>query len=211
MLRAQLLRYDRNVNEPNEWQAVQTLWESSSQRLRAWLERRTGNSHDAEDLVQETFTRVQERIGALRDSERLDAWVGTIAANVLADHGRKRARQTTPLEDMESSARADQPASCEDASAGLQSAVADWIEAFAARLDDDDAGIIRSIDLEGRAQVDVARELGVAPSTVRSRVQRARSRLRKHLEDCCTFAFDARGSLTDATRRPGSACDCDRT
>ncbi len=90
----------------------------------------------------------------------------------------------------------------------LEAAVAGWVEAFLARLDPEDAAILRSVDLEGRAQVDVARELGLAPSSARSRVQRARSRLRKHLEACCTFAFDARGGLTDATRRLGSKCAC---
>jgi RNA polymerase sigma-70 factor (ECF subfamily) len=65
------------------------------------------------------------------------------------------------------------------------------------------------VDLEGRAQPDVARELGLSESGARSRVQRARARLRERLEACCRFAFDARGNLTDATRRPGRICGCD--
>ena len=190
---------------------VQTLWETSSRRLRGWFERRTGSSHDAEDLVQETFTRVQARLGALRDGERLDAWVGAIAANVLADHGRRQARRAAPLEESVAGREPKASSSCDGGDIDLRAAVAGWIEAFLHRLAPEDAAILRAVDLEGRAQVDVARELGLAPSSARSRVQRARSRLRKQLEACCTFAFDARGSLTDVTRRPGSACDCDRS
>lgn len=196
-------------------ESVRALWESSSRRLRAWFERRTGSSHDADDLVQETFARAQARLGALRDGGRLDAWVAAIAANVLADHGRERARRALPLNETAADGAVPEsiprgPAELfEPNDARLRTAVAGWIEAFLARLEPEDAAIIRAVDLEGRAQVDVARELGIAPSSARSRVQRARTRLRKQLEACCAFAFDVRGNLTDATRRPGSACDCD--
>ena len=207
---------------PIEPQTVQALWEVSSRRLRLWFERKTGSAHDADDLVQETFLRVQARLAGLRDGERLGPWVAAIAANVLADHGRARGRRADPLDpalegalegalDAGAAACASpaEPATggCEDED--LRAAVAGWIEAFLGRLDPEDAAILRAVDLAGRAQVDVARELGLSPSGARSRVQRARARLRGHLEDCCSFAFDVRGNLTDATRRPGSACDCD--
>jgi len=197
------------VSAPLEHEAVQALWEASSQRLRNWFERRTGSSHDAEDLVQETFLRVQGRLASVRDDERLEAWVGAIAANVLADHGRGRARQATRMQAAEESGVLGEPASAPEQDVDLRVAVAGWIEAFFARLAPEDAAILRAVELEGRAQVDVAREFGLAPSSARSRVQRARSRLRKHLEACCSFAFDARGNLTEARRRPGSDCECD--
>lgn len=129
---------------------------------------------------------------------------------MLADHGRGRARQATRTQEPEQSGGPAEPASSPEQDGDLRVAVAGWIEAFFARLAPEDAAILRAVELEGRAQVDVAREFGLAPSSARSRVQRARSRLRKHLEACCSFAFDARGNLTDAQRRPGSDCECDR-
>ncbi len=200
-----MLRYDRAVSAPVDRDSVQASWEASSARLRSWFERRTGSAHDADDLVQETFTRVLARLSTLRAGERLDAWIGAIAAHALADHGRGRARRPTALAQGDDEAERAPP----DDDADLRFAVAGWIEAFLARLSPEDAALLRAVDLEGRAQVDVARELGLAPSGARSRVQRARARLREHLEACCSFAFDARGNLTGARRRPGSACDCD--
>ncbi len=185
--------------------SVQTLWEASSQRLRAWFTRRTASSQDAEDLVQETFARVQGGLGQLHDGERLDAWVGSIARNALADHGRKAARRTAPLEGLD----LPQPET-DDEGESLRRAVAGWIDAFLERLDARDAAVLRAVDLEGRSQADVARELGIAASSVRSRVQRARARLKQQLEACCAFAFDVRGNIIEATRRPDASCDCDR-
>jgi len=184
---------------------VQALWHESSRRLRSWFENKTGSAHDADDLVQETFLRVQSRLETLHDEERLGPWAHRIAANVLADFGRARGRQAAPMPEdpLEAS-----PAQPEDQDVCAE--VAGWIESFLARLGPEDASILRAVDFEGRPQVDVARELGLSPSGARSRVQRARARLRESLEACCSFAFDARGHLTDVTRLPRSACDCDR-
>jgi RNA polymerase sigma-70 factor (ECF subfamily) len=207
-----LLRYAGFVSAPIEGSAVQVMWEASSRRLHAWFERRTGNAHDADDLVQETFLRVQSKLDSLRDDERLGAWIGTVARNVLADHGRARGRPDAGAGDVEAGDALSEEAQAE-ASGGdgarLTAAVAGWIEAFLARLEPEDAAILRAVELEGRAQVDVARELGLSASGARSRVQRARARLRRALEACCRFAFDRRGNLTDVVRRPGNACDCD--
>lgn len=198
------------MSEPADPDPVRALWEASSRRLRGWFERRTGSRHDADDLVQETFLRVQAKLPSLRDGERLDAWVGAIAANALADHGRRRSREPAPPGDARAGPppeRAAPPADEEDLE--LRRAVASWADAFLDRLARDDAALLRAVDMEGRAQVDIARELGIAPSSARSRVQRARTRLGDHLEACCKFAFDARGNLTDAVRRAGASCECD--
>lgn len=192
-----------------ERETVEALWQASSRRLHGWFERRTGSAHDADDLVQETFLRVQAKLATLRAGERLDAWVGTIAAHVLADHGRARARREKSLEDP--TARPEELALPQGEDAELCAAVASWLDAFLSKLAPESTALLRSVDLQGRAQVDVARELGLSPSGARSRVQRARAELRQRLEACCAFAFDARGGLTDATRRPGATCDCDGT
>lgn len=197
MLRPELLR---PVNTPLDRETVQALWETSSRRLHAWFVARTASAHDADDLVQETFTRALAKLSSVRSRERVGAWLAAVAANVLADH--RRSRRPAPLADDDELA-----AALEDED--LSAAVAGWIEPFLVRLDAADAALLRAVDLEGRAQIDVARELGLSPSGARSRVQRARERLKQELESCCRFAFDARGNLTDTVRRPGSTCACD--
>jgi RNA polymerase sigma-70 factor (ECF subfamily) len=198
------------VSSTTNREAVQALWDESSRRLHGWFERRTGSAHDADDLVQETFLRVQSRLGTLRAGERLGAWIGVVARNVLADHGRARGRPdaaaaTADADDLPDAG----PSPTDEDSAALTAAVAGWIEAFLPRLDPADAAILHAVELEGRPQVEVARELGLAPSGARSRVQRARARLRGELEACCRFVFDGHGNLTGTVRRSGSACECD--
>ena len=52
-------------------------------------------------------------------------------------------------------------------------------------------------DLEGRPQEEVAEELGISLSGAKSRVQRARRKLRATLLSCCRFELDRLGNVLD--------------
>lgn len=64
------------------------------QRLRAplmaYFLRRTGDRQDAEDLTQETFTRLVGSSPRFDDNAQVHAYVFRVAANLLRDRGRRR-------------------------------------------------------------------------------------------------------------------------
>jgi RNA polymerase sigma-70 factor, ECF subfamily len=71
-------------------------WEQPILRLCA---RMTGNLHQAEDLKQETFTRIFIRRKDFRQGARFSTWLWRIALNLCYDELRKRQRQReVPLE-----------------------------------------------------------------------------------------------------------------
>ena len=179
---------------------LERLWRDSSARLRAWFERETGDATDAEDLVQETFVRVHERLDTLHDAASVRAWVGTIARNVLVDHLRRRAVRSAETIAPEG-APGELAATSPEPDPRLDQTVAGWLDEFLARLAPEDAAALRLVDLEGRTQAELAARAGLSLSGAKSRVQRARARLRADLEDCCAFAFDGRGGLLEARRR----------
>jgi RNA polymerase sigma-70 factor (ECF subfamily) len=55
--------------------------------------RMTGDPHLAEDICQETFTRVWQKIGGLRDPEAFSGWLVSIARRVCLDELEKRNRR----------------------------------------------------------------------------------------------------------------------
>jgi RNA polymerase sigma-70 factor, ECF subfamily len=178
--------------------ATEALWRESSARLRAWFERECGSASDADDLLQETFVRVHERLESLVDAASVRAWVGTIARNVLGDHLRRRATRSPAEPEGELAAAT--------TAANLDPIVAGWLEAYLHELEPEDAAALRFVDLEGRTQAELAAREGLSLSGAKSRVQRARARLRARLEACCTFAFDARGGILNARRRADGRC-----
>jgi RNA polymerase sigma-70 factor (ECF subfamily) len=51
-----------------------------------------GNTHDTEDLTQETFLRALDRLASFRPGTRMRAWLLRIATNAFFDAHRKRLR-----------------------------------------------------------------------------------------------------------------------
>ena len=59
----------------------------------------TGNSHDTEDLTQETFLRALNRLDSFQPGTRMRSWLLRIATNAFFDVRRKRQRANVrPLE-----------------------------------------------------------------------------------------------------------------
>ena len=53
------------------------------------------------------------------------------------------------------------------------------------------------VEFQGLAQDDAAVRLGISLSGAKSRVQRARVKLKDMLQACCSFEFDGRGRIVD--------------
>lgn len=163
--------------------------------LRRFIRRRVASEQDADDVLQETLAKVHVGLGSLEEEARLEAWLYQVARNAIADHHRSRARtpHATLPDDL---GREDPP---EDVAAE----VASWLAPMMEALDPEDREALRLADLEGITQRELAERLGLSLSGAKSRVQRARKRLRATLESCCRIEQDARGGVVGYTPRSG--------
>lgn len=166
-------------------------WTLHEPELRRWAWHRLGNPTDADDLLQDLFLK------ALRQGERFcsiqnaRAWLFEVARNTLADHLRV-ARNTVELP-------GDLPA--------IVSQV-DTIDTLTAclprvmsELSAEDREAITLCDLQGMAQADFAKTHGLSLSGAKSRVQRARQRLREQMSQVCQVQLDQVGNVTDFVPR----------
>jgi RNA polymerase sigma-70 factor (ECF subfamily) len=168
-------------------------------RLRDFVGRRVPAGVDPEDVVQDVLTRLLQHADDVPPG-RVQAWALTAARNAIVDLLRKR--RPGALDEGAV------PAPVEDDSDALD--LARCLRPLLDLLDEDDRWILEQVDAGGRSQADLARELGVSPSTVKSRVQRARQRLRGIIERCCELELDSRGTPIDARRRTPRSCnDCE--
>lgn len=173
-------------------------------RLRSFIRRRVRSDADAEDTLQDVLTRLVERGGEI-EAPSLPAWIYTVARRAIIDRHRranvKSAKQEHDAGNVEEIA-AESP----DCSAinELSHCVAPLLQ----KLDDDDRALLGRVDLAGESQADIARDLGTAASTVKSRVQRAREKLAARLTECCTIERDSRGRLMTYTPNAVDSCGC---
>ena len=81
--------------------AWDTLVDAYWQRLFGYALRATNNAELAQDLVQETFLRIVQRLGRYDDQGKFEAWLFRILVNLVRDHGRSLARHPTQSTVME--------------------------------------------------------------------------------------------------------------
>ena len=77
-----------------------TAWREFHPQLRRYINARVGNQADAEDILQDVFLRVHQRLDSLRSEENLRAWIFRVAHNAVIDHLRRR-RPETPADGVE--------------------------------------------------------------------------------------------------------------
>ena len=178
---------------------LEKLWNEFANPLRAFLRGRVRSGADADDLLQDIFLKVHQRIGGLRDAAKLEGWLYQIARNAVVDHYRRQ-RSTEPLTDDFAAGTA---AVNVDDGIDLRPAMRRMLEALPAKYCD----ALVLTEFRGQTQREAAVALGVSVTAVKSRVQRARGLLRRMLDDCCRFEFDRRGKVIDAIPRDGG-CEC---
>jgi RNA polymerase sigma-70 factor (ECF subfamily) len=171
-------------------------WREVEARLRPYVARRVPAA-DVDDVVQETFVRVYRGLAGLTDGERFGSWVYRIAGSAIADHERRRARHPSTAEPAEDAAEPTATPAGDD----LEAELTECIALFVARLPSPYREAVTLTELQGLTQKDAAAMLGVSLSGMKSRVQRARERIRRMFEECCELSVDCRGRVTECTPR----------
>jgi RNA polymerase sigma-70 factor (ECF subfamily) len=137
---------------------------------------------DLEDVVQETFVRVYQNLGRLKEPARLAAWVLTIARNrALTRLARRRARQEV-AEDLanERAARGEEATEMADPEADLELAVVRRI--IDGLPDGPEKETVRLFYVEGNLSArEIADRLGVGKSAITMRLERFRTRVKRRL------------------------------
>jgi RNA polymerase sigma-70 factor (ECF subfamily) len=165
----------------------ETIYEQFRNPLKAFIAKRIHDEAAAEDMVHDVFLKIHERIESLKEPDKLPAWIYQIARNSIVDSYRRKQIITSPdLSQFEQNEIIETP---ED----LNRVVRSMIE----KLSDQDKEVLLLSDFEGIKQADIAQRLGISVSGAKSRVQRARKKLKELLLECCHFEFDRYGTVFD--------------
>lgn len=182
-------------------------WLPFTAGLRAFVGRRIP-SREVDDVVQEILLRLHRGASGLRDGERAEAWVYSVARRTIADFYRQRRTAEVPLDETSLEGDAGpEPKGFGDFD-GLHSPheeVLTWLRPTAEELPSPYREALLATDFEGRTQRWLAQELGLSLSGAKSRVQRARKMLREALSRCCEVELGDDGRVSDFQRKD---CSC---
>ncbi len=143
----------------------------------------TRNAADADDLAQETFVRAYQALGRFRPGEPLRPWLARIATNLAFSlHRRRRRRPETALEPLVE-AGAQYGADDDPAEHVARSERDRRVQAAFERLSPEHQAVLALRAVQDLSYQEIAGVLRVPPGTVMSRLSRARSELRRLLEE----------------------------
>jgi len=153
----------------------------------------------ADDLIQETFLKIQNNLKDLKDPSKLSSWIFRIAYNLCQDHFRqlKRSRKEE---------RIDQEG-IEDFKEGLiqkgpdiqkeleQRQMGECIQNQINLLPESLRTVLFLFDIMEFSHQEIADVLGITAKNVKVRLHRARNKLKPILEEKCNFERDERNVL----------------
>jgi RNA polymerase sigma factor (sigma-70 family) len=147
----------------------------------AW--RKIGDFQIAEDIVQETFLQVYQKLETLNDPTQFSRWLHAIVNHLCIAWHRKNRLQTESLEEIHISEIETEPYSRYIASEHEKisaDAQRDLVERLLAKLKESDREVITLHYFEEMTSSEIGTFLGVSENTVKSRLHRARQRLKKY-------------------------------
>ncbi len=179
---------------------TEQVWQQYHSKLHGFIQKRVGDAADAEDILQDVFMKIHSRIGTLRDSEKIHAWIYRIAGNVVIDHYRTHKTAAELPEPL--------PASEGDADDKAQQELAGCIRPMIDSLPEHYRKALMLSEIEGLTQKEMAAQLGLSLPGAKARIRRGRAMLKDMLLQCCHFEFDRRGAVVDYDSK-GEGCECD--
>lgn len=170
---------------------VLRAWNAHEGELRNYLRHRAGDAHLADDLLQEVFVKAMQQGKQFCALDNSRAWLFQVARNALIDQHRL-GRDVLELPG--------EVAQAEPEHEPIQ-ALGACIIRILTEIAPEDREIIEQCDLEGVKQKDYAAAHGLSLAAVKSRLLRARARMRARMSSACQVRFDERGRVADHVPR----------
>lgn len=153
--------------------ALELLYKRHASWMGGRLAAATSSRDLAEEALQDSFLAAWRHASTFRHEGEVPAWLWGIARRRLIDLSRKRRHPTVELTELEMTPSEDGALAREEA-ASVREAIA--------RLPEDQRRAIEWVVLHDRPLEEVAQALGVPLGTVKSRLHRARMRIKKDLQ-----------------------------
>ena len=147
--------------------AMRALYEEMAPMAMGVCMRYSRSREEAQDLLQDGFVKVFEKLGTLKDPERVGAWIHQIMVNVCIDSFHRRKELRFIDDTLE-----------EPVTLPLDPFAMDEIVAAIQKLPPHQQAVFNLVEVEGYSCEEAAQRLGQTSSAVRATLCRAKAALR---------------------------------
>ncbi len=173
---------------------VKSIYDAFGQQLQAFICHKVNHNDDCYDIMQNVYVKVYNKLKLVREAERLGPYLFRIASNEVINHYRSSFKYE-PFESVKSeSIFAHQEAS----SFQLQDIC---LYSMIYSLPPIYKQALLATDLGNLSQNALAKKLEISVSAAKSRVQRAREKLKKEILKHGPYEFDRYGNIVSCCEK----------
>ncbi|MDR7152874.1 RNA polymerase sigma-70 factor (ECF subfamily) [Hydrogenophaga palleronii] len=182
----------------SHWNVLNTLlstWNRHEAELRGWLRAHAPVPGEVDDILQDVFVKTmnqREKWGSIKQPR---AWLFEVTRNTLTDRLRALSKSAPLPDNLEDIPAPQTQTDTVDALASV------CLPRVLSELDAQDREIIELCDLNDMDQASYAELKGLTLSAAKSRIQRARRRMRERMVSVCQVSFDSTGHVDDFVPR----------
>lgn len=168
---------------------TEQVWHVFHTPLLQFIRTRVADDSSAEDILQEVLLKLHRE---LKDVKKLESWVYQITRHTIIDCYRSKEQPKASLDATEVLGLAEDLPD-DDVITDLFPAV----RAMVKSLPEQDRQALVLTEFQGLTQKEYGERLGLSFSGAKSRVQRAREKLKQQLLECRHVEWDRRGGVID--------------
>jgi len=158
-------------------------------KIQNYISKLTSEKELIDEVTQEVFLKAHNAIATLRDTEKLDAWLKRIVYTSLVDiYRKKQKKQTGKLFLIEDEIEPENEGNL---------ALMECIVLLLQSLPDEERILLETIEVKGVSQAEYARQHNLPLSTVKSKVQRSRKKIKGLVKSNCMLTNDKYGNVVD--------------
>lgn len=167
---------------------IQEIWIDLHEELKKFIFSKVKNMETSNDILQDVFLKIQTNIHTIADSTKLTSWVYQITRNTVVDHYRKTHLHLDINEFDFADLEYEEP---------LYQSLSNCINLKINKLSEKYKQAILLTTFEGFTQLTLADKLGISHSGAKTRVQRAREKLKILISDCKNVKANKKGDIMD--------------
>lgn len=191
---------------------TETIWNMFCCKLKPFIIKNGADPDVTDDIIQEVFIKIHEKIDTLKDETKVHSWVLQITKNTTIDYLRSHKLKSGIVEGIEPEGT-NTPDSIIDGiknkkERDLHNEITSSLRPLIESLPKKYSEALLLVEYEGMSQIDLAKKLQISPSGAKSRVQRARQMVKEQLLNCCHYEFDKYGTVIGVHSK--ICCSCNR-
>ena len=179
------------------------IWNEFHKHLKLYIIWRIYSKNDADDILQEVFVKIHTNIGKLKEEKKLKSWIYRITRNTIIDYYRKNKSSLVVSDEYMNNLSYEYEPNDQNLKE-ISKCIKPLIKSIPKKYQQ----AIEYTEFQGYTQKQLAEELGITTSWAKSRVQRAKTKIKEVLNKCCEIELDRQGGIVDYKSKGEKCNEC---